>query len=115
MTTQEIADRLVELYNQGKPTDAEKELYAKDSVSHEQSGLTVTGLDGIIEKTSGASNYYEEVYKNEAEKALVNQDTFLIKFNSDVKPKNGERSQGSEYGFYKVADGKIVEEYFYAA
>lgn len=115
MTTQEIAERLVNLFNQGKPTEAEKELYAQNSVSHEQNGLTVTGLEGVIEKTSQAGNSAREVHKLEAENPMINQDTFLIKFNSDITPQDGERTQGVEYGFYKVSDGKIVEEYFYMA
>ncbi len=51
MTTKEIAERLVELYNDGKSTQAEEELYAQDSISHEQDGRTATGLEAIIEKT----------------------------------------------------------------
>jgi len=113
MTTQEIADRLVELVNQGKNVDAEQELYAQDVISHEPDGRTEQGLDKIIEKTKNAFAAVEEMYGGGAKKVFVNQDTFLVIFEMDVKYKGGERMQMTEYGFYRVADGKVVEEYFY--
>ena len=115
MSTQEIADRLVELYNDGKATQAEQELYANDAVSNEQDPTfePTQGLEAIIAKTTMAGEMMETVHTNRAETVLVNHDSFLVIFDLDVEMKNGFKLSGKEYGFYKVKDGKVVEEYFY--
>ena len=114
MTTKEVADRIIELFNEGKALQAEQETYAQDVISHEQDGRTETGLEAIMAKTKAAGEMFEEVHKAEATRAFINQDTFLLMFEMDVKFKGGERMQMTEYGFYRVKDGKVVEEYFYA-
>ncbi len=55
MSTQEIANRLVELCSKGDFEGAQKELYAKDAISIEPHGTPdfdkeTKGLDGILEK-----------------------------------------------------------------
>lgn len=53
MTTQEVANRLVELCREGKHEQAIKELYAPDIVSVEAEGTPnriVKGLEAIAEK-----------------------------------------------------------------
>lgn len=112
-TTQEIADRLVELFNQGKAVEAEKELYADDVVSYEQDGRIARGLEEVIAKTSEAFGHIAEFRKGEITKVLVNQHTFLAVYDVDFTLANGHIVSGIEYGYYKVANGKIVEESFY--
>lgn len=114
MATEEIVKRLIELVKEGKNVQAEEELYAQDVVSYEQDGRAVSGLENVIAKTKESFSYFEEMYDGGVEIAYVNQDAFLLVFNMDFKPKGGERTQMKEYGFYKVKDGKISEEYFFA-
>ncbi|CAN5158754.1 hypothetical protein BH11PAT4_BH11PAT4_4500 [soil metagenome] len=113
LTTQQLADRLTELFNAGKALEAEQELYAESIVSHEQDGTTVSGLEGVMEKTKQAHGHIAEFRKGEITKVLVNQDTFIAVFDVDFTLGNGHIVSGIEYGFYKVAEGKVVEEYFY--
>jgi ketosteroid isomerase-like protein len=112
-STQEIAERLMELFNQGKAVDAERELYAEDVVSHEQDGRTVKGLEEVIAKTQASFAMISEMRKGEIAKVMVNQDTILATYDVDFTMSNGHVVTGTEYGFYKVANGKVVEEYFY--
>ena len=114
MTTQEIVDRLIALVKEGKNVQAEEELYAQDVVSFEQNGYSTSGLEATIEKTKAAFANVEEMFGGGITQAYVGASSFLLVFEMDMKPKGGERMQAKEYGFYKVKDGKIAEEYFFA-
>ena len=113
MTIEEVAARLQTLVNEGKNLQAEEELYADGVVSHEMDGRTARGLEAVMAKTKESFSYFEEVHKSELAKYYANQDTILAIFELDFKPKGGERTQVTEYGFYKVEGGKVTEEYFY--
>lgn len=115
MTTEEVANRLLDLVNEGKNLQAEEELYAQDVISYEQDGRTERGLDKIMAKTKSAIESFEEFFGGTNKLVGVNQDSFIMSFEMDVKPKGGERTLMREYGWYKVEDGKISEEYFYFA
>lgn len=116
MTTEQIAQRLVELYNDGKAVEAEKELYAQNVISHEQyTDQPISGLENIIAKTTAAFANATKVNRSEATKFFVNNDSFLVVFELDMVMKDGRVMKGTEYGFYKVSDGKVSEEYFFFA
>lgn len=114
MTTEELVKRLVELVQEGKNLQAEEELYAPDVLSVEQNGHSVRGLEAIMAKTKGAIEGMQEMHGGGVSEAYVGEDNFLLVFDMDFTPKGGERMQMKEYGFYKVREGKVVEEYFYA-
>ena len=117
MTTEQVAARLVELFNQGKAVQAEEELYADNVVSKEQdASRSAQGKEAIMAKTKQAFEYMmanNEEVSAKAAQTFINQDTFLIVFEMMMKPKGGEAVNVIEYGFYRVVDGKVVEEYFY--
>lgn len=113
MTTQEVADRLIEVFNQGKATEAIKELYDENCISHEQDGTINQGIEKLVENSTSPSTYAETYYFN-AVLALVNQDTFLVRYEFAARKKDEQNFKDTEYGFYQVSDGKVVEEYFYA-
>jgi hypothetical protein len=114
MTTQEVAEQLLALVNEGKNLQAEEELYAQDVVSHEPDARgTVSGLENVMAKTRQAFESFEEFYGATNTLVGVNGDTFLMSFEMDLKPKGGERMTMKEFGLYRVADGKVVEEHFY--
>ncbi len=114
MNTEQIVRRLIELVKEGKNVQAEEELYAQDVISVEQNGHTVTGLPGVIEKTKAAFAGVETVHNSGVEVAFAGVDSFLVVFDMDMTPKGGSRMQAKDYGFYKVKDGKISEEYFFS-
>jgi len=113
MTTEEIVKRLVALVSEGKNLQAEEELYAPDALSVEQNGYSVTGLEAVMGKTKGAMEGMEAVHGGGIDIAYVGADTFLLHYKMDVTPKAGERMTMEEYGFYKIRDGKIAEEYYF--
>lgn len=119
MTTQQVANTLVQLCSQGKFEEATKSLYSEDIVSVEagappgQSRET-KGLPGVLKKAEWwATNH--EVHSAKVEGPLVAGSHFAVTFKLDVtfKPES-KRFQMEEIGIYKVSGGKIVyEEFFY--
>jgi ketosteroid isomerase-like protein len=120
MTTQEVADKLVQLCSEGKFHEAIGTLYSDDIVSMEagappgQSRET-KGIAGVKGKAEWwAANH--EVHGSKVEGPLVGGSHFAVTFKMDVtfKPQS-KRFQMEEIAVYKVADGKIVyEEFFYS-
>ena len=114
MTTQEIADRLVELCKEGKNVQAEEELYAQNAQSFELDPKNnKQGLENIIAGTKAAFAGVKEVRKSETTLVGVNNDSFLVRFEMDIAYENGNEMKMDEYGFYKVENGKVSEEYFF--
>jgi hypothetical protein len=119
MTTQEIANNLVQLCSQGKFEEATKTLYSTDIVSVEAGAppgqsRESKGLDAVKAKGEWwVANH--EVHSANVEGPLVAGSHFAVTFKLDVtfKPEK-KRFQMEEVAVYKVADGKIVyEEFFY--
>ncbi len=114
MTTEEIVQQLVKYINAGQNVQAEEELYADNVLSVEQNGYSVQGKEAVIAKTKGAFESFEAFHGGGVTTAFVGKDNFILEFKLDVTPKGGERMMMHEFGFYKLQDGKVVEEYFYA-
>ena len=116
MTTQEIAERLVELCRTGQYGEAQKELYADNAVSIEPAGSPnekVEGLEGIIRKGEEFSNMIEQTFGGEVSDPLVAGNYFSVRMSMDVQFKGMGRIQMEEICVYEVNDGKIVLEQFY--
>ena len=119
MTTQEIADKVVQLCSQGKFQEA-MSLYSPDIVSIEPSAppgqsREAKGIAAVKAKGEWWTANHE-VHGVKVEGPLVAGPHFAVKFKMDVtfKPQT-KRFQMEEIGVYKVADGKIVhEEFFYS-
>jgi hypothetical protein len=119
MTTQEVADQLVQLCKEGKFSEAVATLYSEEIVSVEagappgQSRET-KGLDGVKAKGEWwVANH--EIHTAVVEGPLVAGSHFSVAFKFEVtfKPQN-RRFLMEEIALYKVADGKVVyEEFFY--
>ena len=119
MTTIEIANKLVELCQQGKNTEALNTLFAADAVSVEAMAMPgmqqeVKGLAAI----KGKGEWWmanHEVHAAKITGPWPHGDRFIVGFNYDVTNKpSGKRMQMDEVGLYTVKNGKIVrEEFFY--
>lgn len=120
MTTQEVANQLVQLCSEGKFAYATESLYSPDIVSIEAMAPPGTsresqGLPAVLAKGKWwMANH--EVHSSIVEGPLVAGVHFAVKFKMDVTFKPQERRfTMEEIGVYKVLDGKIVyEEFFYA-
>ena len=115
MTTEEVANKLVEYCNQGRWDLAQQELYAENCVSLEMPGQEyipekVEGLENIKAKGEKWSTMVEEFHGSTIEGPIIAGDHFTLKMNMDITMKGAPRRNDEELCMYKVADGKIVSE-----
>lgn len=120
MTTQEVANKLVEYCRTGKTDNAYKELYSQNTVSIEMDGAPgftprVEGMEAIMAKGEKWNSMVEEFYGMEVSDPIVAGDHFTCKMVMDIKMKGRERAKDEELALYKVKDGKIVHEQFFYA
>lgn len=118
MTTQEIANKLVEYCSTGDWEKAHAELYADNAISIEMEGAKeftykVEGLDAIKEKGVKFESMVEEFHGMEMEGPIVAGDHFSCSMIMDVTMKGAPRMKSPEIALYKVANGKIVSEQFF--
>ena len=116
MTTQEIADRLIELCRQGNYQQAQEELYHKDAESIEPEGTpggNAKGMDAIAEKGKQWAGSVEAVHGNEISEPMIAGDHICLKMTSDITMKGMDRMSFEELCLYQVKDGKIIKEQFF--
>lgn len=118
MTTQEIANKLVEHCRNGKFEDAYRELYSQDVVSIEMEGAQgfparVEGMEGIKAKGEQWQGMLEEFHGMEVSDPVVAGNHFSCAMIMDVKMKGRERAKDEEIALFRVKDGKIVSEQFF--
>lgn len=117
MTTQEIANRLVELCRKGNYEAAQKELFSPNAESVEppqaQGLQTVKGLNAIIEKGHQWQSMVETVHGGSVSEPVVAGNRFSIALTADVTMKGTGRTNMEEIAVYDVKDGKIVKEQFF--
>ncbi len=118
MTTQEVANKLVEYCRTGNFEDAYKELYSPDAVSIEMEGAVgyphrSEGMEAIQEKGKQWNSMVEQFYGMEVSDPIVAGDHFTCSMSMDIKMKGRERAKDAELAMFKVKDGKIVSEQFF--
>jgi hypothetical protein len=117
MTTQEIADRLSELFEQGKWAEAQEELFTKDAKSIEPPNspgmVSVEGLENIKKKGEQFNQMVEEMHGGWCSKALVSGNHIAFGMGMDCTMKGAGRMKMDEIALYEVKDGKIVKEQFF--
>jgi len=116
MTTQEVANRLVELCRMGQYETAQQELYADDAVSIDPDSSpvkVVRGLEGIREKGKMFQSMLEEMHGGSVSDPLVAGNHIAITMTIDATMKGQGRMVMEEVCVYQVKDGKIVLEQFF--
>jgi len=117
MTTQEIANRLIELCKTGQYETAYKELFADHAVaiepSHAPEPTRVEGLDNLLAKNAGFQSSIQEVHGGFTSDPLIGGGHFSVAMGMDVTMKEGGRMNIDEICVYKVENGKIVQEQFF--
>ena len=117
MSTEEVAEKVVELVRQQAWYKALDTLYDKDIVSVEASAsegesAEKRGIDQVRGKIDWWLNAME-VHSFTAKGPFVAHDRFVVQYDADVTEKNSKkRFQLSEVGVYTVKNGKIVREEF---
>lgn len=118
MTTQEIANRLVELCSQGNWEQAQQELYHQEASSIEPEGVpggSVTGMEAIKVKGEQWQQSVEAVHSSDISEPLVAGNFFSVRMSSDITMKGIGRMAFDELCVYEVKDGKIIKEQFFYA
>lgn len=118
MSTNEVAQGLVDLCRKGDLKGAVDTYYAPNILSIEPDGgpqSTSVGLEAIYGKMEWFQSTFE-VHSAEVKGPFVHLDQFAVEFDFDVTHKEtGNRSRMHEIGVYKVVDGKVAEERFFFA
>ncbi|MEM8893316.1 MAG: SnoaL-like domain-containing protein [Bacteroidota bacterium] len=117
MTTQEIADRLVELCREGKYNQVYQELFSPDCWSIEPEGVpsgTAKGMAAMQEKGKLWNEMVETFHSGSLSDPLVAADHFSIAWFSKITMKGAPGPiDMDEIAVYKVANGKVVSEQFF--
>ena len=117
MTTQQVAERLSQLFKENKWNEAQDELYAENAKSiepeHAQGLQSVVGLDAIKRKGEEWNNMIEEMHGGYVSEPVVGGNHIAFAMGMDVTIKNGGRMKLDEIAVYEVQDGKIVKEQFF--
>src|SRR4051812_10865854 len=109
MTTQEVANRLVELCRMGQIDAAQAELYADNATSTEAEGMEprhAAGMDAIREKSKMFQSMVEEMHGSVISEPIVAGNAFSLTWSMDVTMKGRGRSTMEEVCVYTVKDGK---------
>ena len=117
MTTQEIANRLSELFKENKWMEAQEELFSDDAKSiepaHSQGLQSVEGLDNIRKKGEQFQAMVEEMHGGYTGEPIVAGNHIAVAMGMDATMKGMGRTQMDEIAVYEVKDGKIVKEQFF--
>lgn len=118
MSTESIANRLVELCRSNQFETALEELYHDNISSVEMPGLpneVVNGKPAVLTKTAAWFAGVEEMHGCEVSAPQIAGSFFSVAMTLDVTFKNAGRIQVAEICVYQVADNKIVREQFFYA
>ncbi len=116
MTTQEIANRLVDLCRRGDYETVYNELFhpEAEAVEPPQSPMPdVRGVDAIREKGRQFNEMTQEVHDGYVSDPLVAGNFITLTMGMDVTYKDGNREKMDEVVVYEVKEGKIVKEQFF--
>lgn len=116
MTTQEIANRLVELCRTGQNNTAYQELFADDAVALEPPGFPngrTEGKEALLAKSTGFAQSIQEMHDSWISEPVVAGNHFSVSMGLDITTKDRGRMKMEEICVYEVKDGKIVQEQFF--
>lgn len=117
MTTQEVANRMNELFKENKWQEVQDELFADDVLSlepeHSQAVKTVQGRDALKKKAQDFNGMIEEMHGGYSGEPIVAGNHIAIAMGMDVTMKGMGRVKMDEIAVYEVKNGKVVKEQFF--
>lgn len=117
MTTQEVANRLNELFKENKWMEAQEELFAEECESIEPANSpgmkTVRGKASIKQKGEDFNAMVEEMHGGWCSEPVVGGNYISFAMGMDVTMKGAGRMKMEEIALYEVKDGKVVKEQFF--
>ena len=116
MTTQEVANRLVELCGKGQMLEAQQELYADEITSHEPAHSPTPpaiGKEAVLAKGKHFASNVVERYGNSFGDPIIAGNYFSIACSLDATFKERGRILTNEICVFGVKDGKVISEQFF--
>jgi len=117
MTTQEVADRMYELFKENKWAEVQQELFSDDAESIEPANSpgmqSVKGKEALKKKGDDFNNMIEEVHGGYTGQPIVAGNHIAFAMGFDATMKGMGRQKMDEIAVYEVKDGKIVKEQFF--
>lgn len=120
MSTQDIAQKLVQHCRNHTEAEGLKELYAEDAVSIEP--MAPEGQSTVTQGRAGIQGKHDwwnanfEVHSADLEGPFVNGDSFSVIFDIDATDtSSGQRWKAKEVALYETDGKKIVRETFFMA
>ncbi|MEY4877290.1 MAG: hypothetical protein RI955_351 [Bacteroidota bacterium] len=116
MTTQDVANRLVEFCRKGQMLEAQQELYAAEVTSHEPSHSPTPpaiGKEAVIAKGKHFASTIEERHGGHFGDPIVGGNYFSMAGSLDATFKGRGRMAINEICVYGVKDGKVISEQFF--
>lgn len=117
MTTQDVANRMNELFRENKWEQVQDELYAEDAISIEpeqaQGLKTVKGIAAIKQKAKDFNAMIEEMHGGWHSEPIVAGNFISFGMGMDVTLKGMGHMKMDEIAVYEVKNGKVVKEQFF--
>ena len=116
MTTQEVANRLVELCRKGQVLEAQAELYGDEIISTEPAHTLAPptiGKSAVIAKGKHFASTILERHGGSFGDPIICGNYFSIACSIDATIKDRGRMQINEISVYEVKDGKVLSEHFF--
>ena len=117
MSTQEIADRMSQLFKENKWTEIQNELFSDDVESieppHAQGIQSVKGIEAVRKKGEEFNNMVEEVHGGFVGEPIVAGNFIAVAMGMDMTMKGMGRMKMDEIALYEVKDGKVIKEQFF--
>lgn len=117
MDTKAVANKWLQMCNEGKNLDCINELYAENVISREMPGMPgemISGKENVLNKSKDWLESVEDFHSSEISEPVVAGNFFTAKMSFDCTFKERGRQQMEEVCVYEVKDGKIAsEQYFY--
>lgn len=117
MSTQEVANRMSELFKENNWGQVQDELYAEDCESieppHAPGLKTVRGMAAIKQKGREFNEMIEEMHSGWVSDLLVGGNYITCAMGLDVTMKGMGRIKMDEVCVYEVKNGKVVKEQFF--
>lgn len=118
MTTQEIANQLVQLCRKGDFETAQKELFSNEAISIEPRASEMfeketKGLDAILEKGKKWQEMVKEMHSLTVSEPLVATNSIACTMRMNITMKEGGDMDMTEMCVYQVKDNKVISEQFF--
>lgn len=114
MTTQKIANRLVELCKKGKYQQCYQELYSPEIQSVEADGTTAVGFAALAKKGKEWNAGIKQFHSSSIGAPQVNGNWFTLPMSMKLTYKGQKKpTEFKEICVYQVKDSKVVKEQFF--